>query len=67
MREQGSELTDVLAAQVHATRTLLNLAELFTRGSPVILRGHQVSVEVRDDEDLVLQASLTWGGEKSMH
>jgi hypothetical protein len=65
--ERGTDLADSLTVHVDAVRRMLDLAELLARRPAASLRGHRLCVEVRDDDAPVLQASLSWAGDKSLH
>jgi hypothetical protein len=58
--EEGVGLPDMQAVQVEAARSLVDMARhaVWTRAENIL--GHQMSIEVRDDDGPVLQAKFTF-------
>jgi len=58
--EEGLELSNLKAVQVEAARSLVDIARHAVWTSAETMLGHQMAIEVRDENGPVLQAKFTF-------
>jgi hypothetical protein len=62
--EEGMELPTMQAVQIEAARSLVDIAKHAVWSTAATVLGHQMAIEVRDENGPVLQAKFTFESER---